>query len=159
MKKFLIAAAAAFTVMLSGCGSTDVSADAPLSEIVNDMVSSVNNTDAEMVEVSADDSDKISFYYNVEEEWYSDFSAQVAGGGALADEIVIFKANSEEYVDDIKSGLEARLDSRKEDFHDYVPSEYDKLCECSVETKGDYVYLIVTIDNQAAVSALESHFE
>lgn len=59
----------------------------------------------------------------------------------------------------VKLAVEERLDGQKDVFKDYVPEEYDKLCDTQVKTKGDYVYWLCTNDNEKAEEVLKSDFK
>ena len=135
----IISAFAMSLCMLTACGGSmpdDVASKDIMTAVISSGVSF-----PEMQEVTAD---RLTYYYDVQEGWYSDFG-----------EVAVFHASSKDTVDDIETALNSRLEKRKKDFDGYVAEEYDKLCASEVKTKGNYVYLIVSKDNDTAESALE----
>jgi hypothetical protein len=123
------------------------------------MVKGISESGAAFEELTSgeDDADVTAYHYSVETDWYSEY-ASLTATAASADEIVIFKASSEENVDNLKSALEGYLEKRKGDFEQYAPDEFDKLSNCDVITKGNYVCLIVSSDNDIAEEKFNSYF-
>lgn len=146
----IISAFAISLCMLTACGGS-VPDDVASKDIMTAVISS-GVSFPEMQEVTAD---RLTYYYDVQEGWYSDFGATIAGSAGEADEVAVFHASSKDTVDDIETALNSRLEKRKKDFDGYVAEEYDKLCASEVKIKGNYVYLIVSKDNDTAESALE----
>lgn len=109
----------------------------------------------EMVEVSEDN---FQFKYGISADDYSEYSLWWAGSGGDADEICIIKAKDDK-LDNIQKAVEKRLEDQKEVFKDYVPEQYEKLCDTKVKTEGNYVYWICTNDNSKAEETLLSYFE
>ena len=147
-------AAAVMLLSVTGCGSEGKTATKPLNEITQAVMDSGVEF-PEMVEVSEDN---FQFKYGVAAEDYSEFSLWWAGSGGDADEICIVKAN-EDKLDTVKKAVEKRLEDQKTVFKDYVPAQYDKLCDTKVKTEGDYVYWVCTNDNSKAEETLTSYFE
>lgn len=73
--------------------------------------------------------------------------------GAVADELVLIKAASEEDAVLIKASVEARVEYLKTSFADYNPSEVPQLEGAALKTSGLYV-IFVCADNQAAAEAV-----
>lgn len=109
----------------------------------------------EMVEVSEDN---FQFKYGVSSDDYSEYSVWWAGSGGDADEVCIIKA-ADGKKDTVKQAVEKRLDDQKNVFKDYVPEQYDKLCDTSVKTEGDYIYWVCTNDNTKAEDTILSYFK
>ena len=155
MRKFLKTASAVImgVMLLCSCGGKSNS-DVTASELLKAAEESGASFD-EMESVTKDD---IKYYYELEEGWYDDFAAEISGNQAYADEIVVVKASSSENVKKVSDALKSRIESRKTTLQSYAPEEYDKLCKSSVETKGNYVYLVVNSDIKTAQKALEKLF-
>lgn len=144
--------AAACAAVLCSCGGNSDKATA------NELILAAKNCGAEFQEMEKVETSDIKYYYNLDESWYSDFAAVVSGNQAFADEIVVIKASSSSNVDNIKNALEERIQSRKTTLESYAPDEYQKLCNSSVKTKGDYVYLVVGDDINEAEKAIKDSF-
>lgn len=149
----MIASAFSTTGCSEDTEDADVNAVAskPLSEITADIMN-CGIEFPEMIEVSEEN---FQIKYNLSENEYDEYSLWWAGSGADADEICVIKAADKEKV---KSAVEDRLEGQKETFKDYVPEQYDKLCETKVKTKGDYVYWFCTNDNDKAQETFDSDF-
>ena len=137
---------------LSACRKDKAEASKPLNEITADVME-CGVEFPEMVEVSEEN---FQIKYGLTQYEYEEFSLWWAGSGADADEVCIIKAKDKEKV---KLAVEERLDGQKDVFKDYVPEEYDKLCDTQVKTKGDYVYWLCTNDNEKAEEVLKSDFK
>ncbi len=145
----IAAVAATMALMFCSCGSS--SSDVTSSELLTAAADSGAKFE-EMVSVEESD---IKFLYDIEKDWYKEFSASAAGNPAYADEIVVIKASSSDNATKIKEALEKRVESRKNTLQSYAPDEYDKLCDSQIKTDGDYIYLIVGKDNKTAEKALK----
>lgn len=149
-----IAAAMMLTVTACGGDKESKSATKPLNEITK-AVMDCGIEMPEMVEVSEDN---FQFKYGVEPDDYSEYSVWWAGSGGDADEVCIIKA-ADGKKDTVKKAVEKRLDDQKNVFKDYVPEQYDKLCDTSVKNEGDYIYWVCTNDNTKAEDTILSYFE
>ncbi len=154
MKKTVSLMLAAFTAALLLCSCSKEGSDKPASELL----SAAADCGAYFCEMVTVDGSDIRYTYDLEESWYDDFAASVAGNMAFADEIVFVKASSDEDAAKIKKALEARVQSRKDTLQSYAPAEYDKLCSTEVKTSGNLVYLVVGADSKKAVKAAEDAF-
>lgn len=137
---------------LSACGKDKAEASKPLNEITADVME-CGVEFPEMVEVAEEN---FQIKYGLTEDEYEEFSLWWAGSGADADEICIIKAKDK---DKVKQSVEERLAGQKDVFKDYVPEQYDKLCDTEVKTKGEYVYWLCTNDNKKAEEVLNSDFK
>jgi len=156
IKKTLVGAVmtAAMLFSVTGCGDEGKTATKPLNEVTQAVMDSGVEF-PEMVEVSEDN---FQFKYGVTADDYSECSVWWAGSGGDADEVCIVKAKDGK-LDTVKSAVEKRLEDQKTVFKDYVPAQYDKLCDTKVKTEGDYVYWVCTNDNSKAEDTLLSYFE
>lgn len=148
----------ASVLSLSGCGEEKkekvdeaVNPTKAITEIADDVLN-CGIEFPEMIEVSEEN---FQIKYGLSEGDYEEYALWWAGSGADADEVCIIKATDKEKV---KEAVEDRLKGQKEVFRDYVPEQYDKLCETKVKTKGDYIYWLCTNDNKKAQQALNADF-
>lgn len=155
MKKILISIAATVmaVLMMCSCSSNDES-QAKTSDLLN----AAKNSSSSFEELEIIEGKEIKYTYDIEEDWYEDFSAEVSGNLAFADEMVFVKASSDDNVAKIKEALEDRLQNRKNTLQSYAPLEYDKLCNSKVQTNGKYVYMIVGNDTEEAEKAVKEAF-
>ena len=81
----------------------------------------------------------------------------VSSSGGTAEEIAAFEANDEETAKAVETLLNARIDTQKSSFENYVPEELKRLENAFVIRKGNYVYLSVSADPDKAKSIIEEN--
>ncbi len=82
-----------------------------------------------------------------------------SAGGASADEIAIFKANSDDATARIYSAAEMRIESQTTSFVDYVPEEVPKLNDAVLLRSGQYIVLCVSETPDAANQIVQDFFK
>ena len=140
---------------LSGCGEDSEKEEAAPVKAITEITGDVLNSGIEFPEMIEVSEENFQIKYGLSEGDYEEYSLWWAGSGADADEVCIIKANDKAKV---KEAVEERLEGQKEVFKDYVPEQYDKLCETEVGEKGDYVYWLCTNDNSKAQEVFNSAF-
>lgn len=108
----------------------------------------------ELVEVNEEN---FQLRYALTGEDYDEFCVYWAGSGADADEVCIIRAKDGK-TDTVKRAVQARLDAQKTAYQDYVPAQYDRLCQTQVTVRGDYVFWVVSADNQKALEVFNAAF-
>ena len=156
-KNTIVATAVSVVMLLSGCGSSNGGTTA--SATVPEIAKGVTECGVTFNGITEVPTDRLSAYYGIQDTDYSEGDAYVAGSGGYADEIAIFKASSSDAVSTIEDALNSRLESRKNDFKDYVAEQYDIINDSKVLVNGDYVCLIVCADNSTAIDTYNSYFE
>ena len=78
--------------------------------------------------------------------------------GATAEEILIFRAVSQEALGRIKAILEARVEDQAELYASYAPEEVGYLKKAVLETKGDYLIFCVPENAEAAAKLIREMF-
>ena len=84
--------------------------------------------------------------YGLTSETVADYAGGLDSSGVGQDEIVLIKAADESNVADIQNALQTYYDSKLAQQENYNPEEAEKIRNCSVETNGLYVTLIVSND-------------
>lgn len=62
-------------------------------------------------------------------------------GGALADEVSVWRVKDEKDAETVKEAAETRVENQKVSFKDYVPAEMPKLEKAVITVNGDTVIL------------------
>lgn len=96
--------------------------------------------------------------YDLKDEDVKSVSLYV-GTGATAEEISVWEGKDEAAAKTIKSAVDQRIDNQKESFVDYNPQEMPKLENPVVVTKGNYVVLCLSGDNEKAKQVIEGCFQ
>ncbi len=101
--------------------------------------------------------DRLGNYLEADMDKVESFSMFICGSGGFADEVAVFVMKDEDSTGALVDSMKARIDSRAVDFKDYNPDEYDKLKHALVKTKGRYVFMAVTGDNDTAESIFDKY--
>jgi hypothetical protein len=83
---------------------------------------------------------------------------RIGAESILADEIVICEAKDEEATARIKKGLEEHLQNQINSFKTYIPAEYDKLKDVTVNIKGNYIYYAVSSSAETINGIFNKYF-
>ena len=111
----------------------------------------------EMSSLAEVGADRLGNFIEADPEKTESFSMFICGSGAFADEVAVFAMKDESDVQAVADSMQARIESRSIDFEDYNPDEYDKLRHALIKTKGRYVMLIVSNDNDTAESIFDKY--
>lgn len=78
------------------------------------------------------------------------FSYYICASGAYPDEIAVFRFNSEDSAKGAVKAVEDRLAYQKETYETYTPDEMYKIENAVIRQTGNWVYYLVTSDNEKA---------
>lgn len=149
------------TAALTGCGSSDDSSSAGSANSAA-AAQSDETVDAAAVadklkdgiefkdEMAELDEAKIEKIIGVAADSYVKGKVYVSSSGGTAEEIDCFEAKDEDSAKTIADTLTARVESQKKVFENYVPEEMTKLNDPVLVTKGNYVFLCLSNDNDKA---------
>lgn len=107
-------------------------------------------TETGMTSMTEVGEDRIGNYLEVDTSQFESFSMWICGSGAFADETALFVLNNEDYAADLEDALNARLETKTNDYKDYKPEECPKMDSAVVKTNGKYVFFAVSSDNGRA---------
>jgi len=85
-------------------------------------------------------------------------SYYICGSGAYPDELLIIRFDEPAEAENAKPLVQARLDSRKDDFRDYRPEEMYKLDSAVLEVNSNWLFYFVTEDNATAKAILDTYY-
>ena len=145
MKKLicLTAIIAVLSIMLCACGQ----AAKPLSEVFEQMKTDYNITD--MMEFdSVDDFSR----YGIAADDIEEYAGGINKSGVDQEEIVLIRATDSDAAERIRTSLENRLESKKNETKNYNPEQYAIMEDCTVDVDGNYVSLIIS-ENADAMKA------
>lgn len=113
--------------------------------------------DTAMSSIAEVGSDRIGNYIDYDMENVESFSMYICGSGAFADEVGVFELKDESSADSLIEVLEARKETKYNDFKDYVPDECDKIENAVIKNTGKYVLFAVTPDNDLAENIFDEN--
>lgn len=168
MKKTITAAAILAALLLTGCSGnnssgasesisassaaeSEQSSTASAKEKAEKLLSEVEFS-GEMVEVTGEN---MELRLGFSADGITDFAAYTCGSGAYPDEFGVFVAENSDKAAEIKTALEARIETQRSTYQDYTPEEMYKFDDCVVKQDGNTVFYAITADNAKAEEILK----
>lgn len=160
MKMKRIAASAAAILMaltlFSGCSQTgSKTITAPTDEVAQKLMDSLS-FEYPLNQLPEDAANKI---YKLDGEILEEQTVYVGTGGALADEVSVWRVKDEKDAKTVQEAAEKRVENQKISFKDYVPEEMPKLEKAVIQVDGDTVILCVSSDPEKAKEVISSFEE
>lgn len=84
-----------------------------------------------------------------------DFSYYICASGAYPDEIAVFRFSSSDSAENAVKAVTDRLAYQKETYETYTPDEMYKIDGAVIKQTGNWVYYLVTSDNEKAESIVK----
>ncbi len=156
-------------VLLGGCGGaekstaavsnnastqeTDKAAEEPKSidEIYDEITKNV-----ELISPVEMDDDFISNYYGIEPDTLEEYVFSMSEDATSAETVVIMKAKDEASVADIEAALSTVIDEKRAEMENYLPEQFEIVDKSSVDSKGSYVWLVISQNKDAILEIIEA---
>ena len=156
MKKMKRILAAMLSIMMlnlaiSGCSSEETYVS--LDEVYSKLTSSIDFSASKMQKQTEA---ALNNYYYIDPatlENYAIYMADYATGNA--DEIAMFQVKDADQLTTVKSLINDRIKDLKVRYEDYKPEEMTKLDSAVVEEKGNYIFVVISPDNEKAKEILK----
>ena len=160
MKMKRIAASAAAILMaltlFSGCSQTGgKTITAPTDEVAQKLLDSLS-FEYPLNELPEDAANRL---YKLDGEILEEQAVYVGTGGALADEVSVWRVKDEKDAKTVQEAAEKRVENQKISFKDYVPEEMPKLEKAVIQVDGDTIILCVSSDPEKAKEVISSFEE
>lgn len=160
MKMKRIAASAAAILMaltlFSGCSQTgSKTITAPTDEVAQKLMDSLS-FEYPLNQLPEDAANRL---YKLEGEILEEQAVYVGTGGALADEVSVWRVKDEKDAKTVQEAAEKRVENQKISFKDYVPEEMPKLEKAVIQVDGDTIILCVSSDPEKAKEVISSFEE
>lgn len=154
---FALAAAALLSIsLLGGCSQNGgKTITAPTSEVSSKLMDSLS-FEYPLNELPADAANRL---YNLDGDILKEQSVYVGTGGALADEVSVWRVKDEKDAETVKEAAETRVENQKASFKDYVPEEMPKLENAVITVAGNTIILCVSSDSDKAKEVISSFEE
>ena len=149
MKRFLAAALAAVTLAISFAGCGNKSEYISFDEVYSSLTGGIDFSASKMQKQGEA---ALNNYYYIDPttlENYAIYMADYATGNA--DEIAMFQVKESDQVTVVKS----LINDLKVRYEDYKPEEMTKLDSAVVEEKGNYIFVVISPDNEKAKEILK----
>ena len=90
------------------------------------------------------DEDFISNYYGIDTKALSEYVFSMSEDAAQAETVIIMKAQKSEDLEGLSNCLQTVVDEKKNEMENYIPEQFAIVEESKVQTKGNYVWLVIT---------------
>lgn len=158
MKRIAASAAAILMALtlFSGCSQTgSKTITAPTDEVAQKLLDSLS-FEYPLNQLPEDAANKI---YKLDGEILEEQTVYVGTGGALADEVSVWRVKDEKDAKTVQEAAEKRVENQKISFKDYVPEEMPKLEKAVIQVDGDTIILCVSSDPEKAKEVISSFEE
>ena len=158
MKRIAASAAAILMALtlFSGCSQTgSKTITAPTDEVAQKLMDSLS-FEYPLNQLPEDAANRL---YKLEGEILEEQAVYVGTGGALADEVSVWRVKDEKDAKTVQEAAEKRVENQKISFKDYVPEEMPKLEKAVIQVDGDTIILCVSSDPEKAKEVISSFEE
>lgn len=90
------------------------------------------------------DSDFLYNYYGIDTETLDEYVFSISETAISAETVAIFKVSDESQIESITASLETVLNEKRDEMRDYLPDQFNIVDKSSVETSGQYVWLVIS---------------
>ncbi len=158
MKRIAASAAAILMALtlFSGCSQTgSKTITAPTDEVAQKLMDSLS-FEYPLNQLPEDAANRL---YKLDGEILEEQAVYVGTGGALADEVSVWRVKDEKDAKTVQEAAEKRVENQKASFQDYVPEEMPKLEKAVIQVDGDTIILCVSSDPEKAKEVISSFEE
>ena len=165
MKKTILCLTLAALLACAGCGAT-AETEPIAAETVKEQVSAPQSAaewmDLLTAQLPFDDTmtlvpeNAASVYGIFDEDHYHGDCSLYISTMATPEEIAVFQADGAMTTDVLAERARMRMESQKESYASYAPSEVPKLDSAVIETVGDFVIVCVCADNAKAAELIRN---
>lgn len=155
----LLTAVMILCAVLSACGENDKQKSVSLENLLNDINSEMGISEStieglNIIKTSEDLKDN----YNISSDQITQFAAERTSSKKDFMEIVMVEAKDEESLKKIVDQMNSRLDAQLSTAKSYNPEAVDVLESCKVTTNGNYIYLVISKQQEKIESMIEEAF-
>lgn len=102
------------------------------------------------------DDDFISNYYGIDAASLEEYVFSMSEDAAQAETIIIMKAKSTDDLPALTDSLQTVVDEKKNEMENYIPEQFAIVEKSKVQTKDDYIWLVISDNADAIVDIIES---
>ena len=153
MKKLFAVVLAVLTMSMAFAGCSSEETYVSFDEVYNQLTSSIDFSASKMQKQTEA---ALNNYYYIDPatlEDYAIYMADYATGNA--DEIAMFQVKESDQMTTVKSLINDRISDLKVRYEDYKPEEMPKIESAIIEEKGNYIFLVISRDNEKAQEVLD----
>lgn len=166
IKKYLLILISA--LFLSGCGASAPEDTAPANSVdnmqteetkkeakaISDIYDEITNN-VTLLSPFCWDEEFISNYYGIDVNSLEEYIFSMSEDATSAETIIIMKAKDTASVSGLKDCLQVVIDEKKNEMENYLPEQFDIVAKSSVQTKDNYVWLVISENADAIIKIIE----
>lgn len=101
------------------------------------------------------DAEMIGSVFGIELGELESYELWVSADASYANEVAVFKLGNDQYSEELKSLLSARLNRAAAVAQDYSPEQYDIIMKSSIEEKGEFIFYVVHEKSAEIITEIE----
>lgn len=102
------------------------------------------------------DDDFISNYYGIDAASLEEYVFSMSEDAAQAETIIIMKVKNTDDLEDLTASLQTVVDEKKNEMETYIPEQFAIVEKSKVQTKDNYIWLVISDNADAVTDIIES---
>lgn len=102
------------------------------------------------------DDDFISNYYGIDAASLEEYVFSMSEDAAQAETIIIMKVKNTDDLEDLTASLQTVVDEKKNEMENYIPEQFAIVEKSKVQTKDNYIWLVISDNADAVTDIIES---
>ena len=145
---------AALLCCFTSCAGSTEPKEVNVNDVYNEVAAAISVPD--FIELTESD---IVDYVAVNVADLKQMKVQISAEAISADQIVLCEAVDAEAASRVEAAFSAYLNSVKNSFENYLPSEFAKMKNIEVQRSGNYVYYAVTAEIEKVNDIFDKYFK
>ena len=133
----LMAVLTAVTLFCAGCAEKDTS------KSINDVYQEIAVT-VSLKSPQCMDEDFILNYYGIDVSALEEYVFSISEDAAQAETVIIMKVKNTEDLKEFTDCLQTIVEDKKSEMENYIPEQFQIVAQSKVQTKGYYIWLIIS---------------
>ena len=101
------------------------------------------------------DDDYISNYYGIDVSTLDEYVFSISEDATSAEAVIIMKAKDASDIAALSDCLQVVVDEKKNEMENYLPEQFEIVKKSSVQTKDNYVWLVISENADAITKIIE----
>ena len=139
---------------MASCSGKETPKEVNVNDVYNEVAAAVTVPD--FIELTEND---IVDYVAVDVADLKQMKVQISAEAISADQIVLCEAVDSAAADRVEAAFKTYLNSVKNSFENYLPSEYAKMEDIEVQRSGNYIYYCVTSEVDKVNEIFDKYFK
>ncbi len=102
------------------------------------------------------DDDFISNYYGIDAASLEEYVFSMSEDAAQAETIIIMKVKNTDDLENLAASLQTVVDEKKNEMENYIPEQFAIVEKSKVQTKDNYIWLVISDNADAVTDIIES---